>query len=118
GKGVFTTREFKSGDFLLEYRGEIVGRKEAEERENKYLPHHGSFMYFFQWEGKTYCNDATFSEGLGRLVNDERATKSNCHMKKIAHNNKVNLCLFAKKDIPANTELRYDYGVSDLPWRK
>lgn len=29
-------------------------RKEAEERENKYLPHHGSFMYLFQWVGKTY----------------------------------------------------------------
>ena len=65
-----------------------------------------------------FSNDATFSEGLGRLVNDERATKSNRHIKKIAHNNKVNLCLFAKKDIPANTELQYDYGVSDLPWRK
>ncbi|CAH3191987.1 unnamed protein product, partial [Porites evermanni] len=109
---------FKSGDFLLEYRGEIVRRKEAEERENKYLPHHGSFMYLFPLEKPTGYNDATFLEGLGRLVNNERATKSNCHMKKIAHNNKVNFCLFAKKDIPANTELQYDYGVSDLPWRK
>lgn len=33
-------------------------------------------------------------------------------------NNKDNLCLFAKKDIPANADLQYDYGVSDLPWRK
>lgn len=31
-------------------------RKEAEERENKYLPHHGSFMYLFQWVGKPTGN--------------------------------------------------------------
>jgi len=25
--------------------------------------------------------------------------------------------LFAKKDIKDNEEIRYDYGVKDLPWR-
>ena len=27
------------------------------------------------------------------------------------------LCIYALKDLESNTELRYDYGVNDLPWR-
>ena len=39
-------------------------------------------------------------------------------MQKLFHKGQVHLCLFAVRPIPANTELRYDYGVSGLPWRK
>ena len=62
--------------------------------------------------------DATFSHGLGRLVNDIQPAMANCQMRKILTGGEVYLCLFAIKNIPATTELRYDYGVSDLPWRK
>ncbi|XP_071828978.1 uncharacterized protein [Apostichopus japonicus] len=34
------------------------------------------------------------------------------------HQSKPYLCLFATKDIPAETELWFDYGVANLPWRK
>lgn len=51
-------------------------------------------------------------------MNDAPSTKANCQMKKKIAAGQVHLCLFAKKDIPAGTELRYDYGFSDLPWRK
>lgn len=61
--------------------------------------------------------DATFSSGLGRMVNDLPAKKSNCKMKKLEVSGRVWLCLFATKNILPNTELRYDYGVKDLPWR-
>ncbi len=30
---------------------------------------------------------------------------------------KVRACLFAIKDIDVGTKLRFDYGVTDLPWR-
>ena len=62
--------------------------------------------------------DATFSHGLGRLVNDIQPAMANCQMRKIPTGGEVYLCLFAIKNIPARTELRYDYGISDLPWRK
>ncbi|XP_066925265.1 17S U2 SnRNP complex component HTATSF1-like [Clytia hemisphaerica] len=41
-------------------------------------------------------------------------------MKREVLRNQVYLALFAKKDLPAGTELRYDYGVSEdgMPWRK
>ncbi|XP_068710571.1 N-lysine methyltransferase KMT5A-A-like isoform X1 [Montipora foliosa] len=117
GKGVFATREFKSGHFLLQYKGELVSAEEGERREKQYSLDFGNFLYFFQWNEATYCIDATFSHGLGRLVNDLPAKKANCKMKKVIVSGKVCLCLFATKDIAPNEELRYDYGLKDLPWR-
>lgn len=61
--------------------------------------------------------DSTSSDGLGRLVNDSPMKKANCTVKKIPVGRKIHLCLYAAKDIPRNTELRFDYGLSDLPWR-
>lgn len=38
-------------------------------------------------------------------------------MKKIVIDKQTYLCLFAASNIPIHTELRYDYGDPDLPWR-
>ena len=38
-------------------------------------------------------------------------------VKKVVVHSLPHLCLFALKDITFGTELRYDYGVKDLPWR-
>ncbi|XP_067040063.1 N-lysine methyltransferase KMT5A-A-like isoform X1 [Acropora muricata] len=117
GKGVFATREFQMGDFLLQYKGELISGEEGERREKRYSSDLGNFLYFFQWNEASYCIDATFSHGLGRLVNDLPAKKANCKMKKMVVSGKVCLCIFATRDIAPNTELRYDYGLKDLPWR-
>lgn len=45
-------------------------------------------------------------------------TKPNSTMKLINVEGENHLCLFAVKDIPAGSELRYNYGVEDAPWRK
>ena len=57
---------------------------------------------------------------MGRLVNDASANKPNCNcvMRKIKAGAKTYLALYALKDIAIGEELRYDYGVKDLPWRK
>lgn len=61
--------------------------------------------------------DATKPDGrLGRLIND--SDSPNCVMKKVMVYSLPHLCLFALRDIVSGTELRYDYGVKDLPWRK
>ena len=63
--------------------------------------------------------DATQDDGrLGRLVNDAPSAYANCKMKLVSTKDTPTLCLFAVQDIQPNTELRYDYGVNDLPWRK
>lgn len=57
------------------------------------------------------------SNSLGRLVNDGINEEENCKMKLVPYCNTPHLCLFTTRDIEINTELRYDYGVKDLPWR-
>ena len=39
-------------------------------------------------------------------------------MRLVECNNIPTLCLFAVKDILRGTELLYDYGVEDLPWKR
>ncbi|CAH3129002.1 unnamed protein product, partial [Porites lobata] len=118
GRGVFATEPFKKGDFLLQYRGERITGSEGEHREKNYPDEAGNFLYFFKDLQGTYCIDATYSSGLGRIVNDSPRTKANAVMRKIILDNKTYLCLFAAEDIEKGTEIRYDYGTDDLPWRK
>ena len=51
---MFTTKPFKHGDFLLQYKGALVNGMEGERKEASYSEKLGSFMYFFQWNGKTH----------------------------------------------------------------
>lgn len=63
--------------------------------------------------------DATFSSGLGGLVNDASPNKPNCNcvMRNIKAETKTYLTLYVLRDIAIGEELGYDYGVKDLPWR-
>ena len=65
--------------------------------------------------------DATtdiFSEG--RMVNDAKKGDAlqNCALKIVDVDGIPHLCIFATRDISIDEELRYDYGVDNLPWRK
>jgi len=55
GEGVFVTKSFKCGEFLLEYRGDLIRNYgEALKKERKYASaDQGSFMYFFKYKNKT-----------------------------------------------------------------
>lgn len=54
---------------------------------------------------------------MARWINDEWR-QPNCTVKKVVIGNNCHLCIFALTDIPCDSELRYDYGDKDLPWRK
>lgn len=43
---------------------------------------------------------------------------NNCSMKLVIVDQGPRLCIFATRDIKKGEELRYDYGVPSLPWRK
>ena len=51
GDGVFTTKTFKTGEFLLKYRGDLIKNlKHARRLEKEYEGEHlGSFMYYFKY---------------------------------------------------------------------
>ena len=70
---------------------------------------------FYSFASFVSSIDATVpDQSLGRLVNHDR--NGNCVMKKVMVDKEPFLCLFAATDVSGGTELRYDYGVSNLPW--
>ena len=49
GFGVFATKDFKAGSFLLQYPGDLITESEADAREQQYAKNlKGCFMYYFQ----------------------------------------------------------------------
>lgn len=66
-----------------------------------------------------FCSiDASANERLGKFVNDSPRRYANCTAKAMLIDQQPHVLLFACKDIPAGSELRYDYGGGNLTWRK
>ncbi|XP_048826657.1 uncharacterized protein LOC125704732 isoform X2 [Brienomyrus brachyistius] len=117
GRGVYSRFHFERGDFLLEYRGQLISRHECESRQKIYHDALKVFMFEFYFNGKLFCIDAARDDGsLGRLVNDDHVSP-NSKMKKITISGKPHLCLFATRSISPGEEITYNYGDSDWPWR-
>uniref|UniRef100_A0AAV2J0M4 SET domain-containing protein n=1 Tax=Knipowitschia caucasica TaxID=637954 RepID=A0AAV2J0M4_KNICA len=116
-RGLFAVGSICKGDFVVEYRGDLIDDAEAERRRKVYHPSCAAFFFLFKWIGKTWCIDASREDGsFGRLVNDEHR-HPNCRMKKVEVEGSPHLCLFALKDIKDGEEITYDYGGNDCPWR-
>ncbi|XP_014235602.1 N-lysine methyltransferase KMT5A-like [Trichogramma pretiosum] len=112
GKGVVTTKDFSKGEFVVEYHGELIDNNEAKKREKKYSKNKriGCYMFYFQYKNSTLCVDATKDTGrCGRLLNHSQKNK-NLKPEVIEIRGKPHIILYACKDIPAGTELLYDYG--------
>ncbi|XP_041854425.1 lysine methyltransferase 5Ab [Melanotaenia boesemani] len=125
GRGVFAMKDFKKGDYVVEYHGDLLDLTQAKMREDKYAedPQTGCYMYYFQYQSKTYCVDATKETGrLGRLINHSKT--GNCQTRLHVIDGTPHLILVASRDIEAEEELLYDYGdrskasVSAHPWLK
>ncbi|XP_022052044.1 lysine methyltransferase 5Ab [Acanthochromis polyacanthus] len=125
GRGVFAVKGFNKGDFVVEYHGDLLELAEAKIREAQYAqdPQTGCYMYYFQYQSKTYCVDATKETSrLGRLINHSKT--GNCQTRLHPIDGTPHLILVASKDIEAEEELLYDYGdrskasISAHPWLK
>lgn len=111
GRGIVSVKEFKRGDFVVEYAGELISLEEAKTREAMYAQDQntGCYMYYFMYRNTQYCVDATAeSKRLGRLVNHSR--NGNLMTKTISVGGIPRLVLIAKEDINPGDELTYDYG--------
>ncbi|KAK3106804.1 hypothetical protein FSP39_000071 [Pinctada imbricata] len=115
--GVYSTKTFTKGSFILEYAGE---RRKAKEFEMK-KEEKQTYVFHYKWNGEQYVIDATHSlDRLGRYVNDEAFGKpaNNSVVKLKMINKQPRLCLFASRDIYEGEEIRYDYGDQEAPWRQ
>ena len=124
GRGIITTRNRRRGEFVVEYAGEVINMESARERENEYSMdvNNGCFMYFFKYNGKQFCVDATKESGrLGRLVNHS-CKRPNLVTKVATMDGGPRLVLVANQDIDKGTELLFDYGdrdkesIKNHPW--
>ncbi|XP_041083562.1 N-lysine methyltransferase KMT5A-like isoform X2 [Polyodon spathula] len=125
GRGVFATKPFQRGEFVVEYHGDLIEFTDAKKREGMYAqdPTTGCYMYYFQYLTKTYCVDATNETSrLGRLINHSK--NGNCQTKLHDINGIPHLILVASRDIEKDEELLYDYGdrskasLEAHPWLK
>ncbi|XP_014880861.1 N-lysine methyltransferase SETD8-like [Poecilia latipinna] len=125
GRGVFAGKSFKKGDFVVEYHGDLLDLAEAKKREAQYSedPKTGCYMYYFQYQAKTYCIDATKETNRrGRLLNHSKS--GNCQTRLHPIDGTPHLIFVASRDIKAEEELLYDYGdrskesISAHPWLK
>lgn len=125
GRGVFATRCFHKGDYVVEYHGDLLQITDAKKKEAEYAqnPATGCYMYYFQYLCKTYCVDATKETGrMGRLINHSK--NGNCQTKLHDINGAPHLILVASRDIDRGEELLYDYGdrskasIAAHPWLK
>lgn len=55
---------------------------------------------------------------LGRLVNHGEGKETNVKLATLDVSGQPTLCLFALRNIEKGEELLYNYGISDLPWKK
>ena len=126
GNGVRATRIYEIGNWVFEYKGELLGYKEAVARDDKYREEGeaGSFMYFFKLDGKPLCFDATKpSRAICRMVNHSRRNP-NTKPKAIGHRGTPRVVFIACQRIKIGDEILYDYGdrtpqtLRDHPWLK
>ncbi|XP_041930283.1 uncharacterized protein LOC121694270 isoform X14 [Alosa sapidissima] len=117
GRGVFAKSHFEKGNFVVEYRGQLIKSEESQRRRRVYHSQCAVFLFDFYWQERLWCIDAAQEDGsLGRLVNDENI-RPNCKMKKLIVEGKPHLCLFALRNIIPGEEITYNYGGTDWPWR-
>lgn len=94
GLGLFSLQTFGKDDFLLEYTGELISEKEADQRGGKYL---------FSVNSK-FCIDGRDRKNISRYIN--HSCRPNCEV--FISGKKV--LIHAKKKIQPKDELTYNYG--------
>ena len=98
--GLYASKDIKKGSKVIEYKGKVITRKEAEENP-KY--DNDKAIYLFNLN-KRYDLDGDFKFNTARLIN--HSCNPNCEVDII----KNEIWISAIKNIKKNTELSYDYG--------
>lgn len=96
GLGLFSNQEFKRGDFIIEYTGELIPTEEADRRGGKYL-----FIL-----NKKITIDGKGRENTARYIN--HSCKPNAEAESDEDAKKIRVS--AKRKILPGEEITYDYG--------
>lgn len=108
GKGLFTLKDFKKGDRIIEYLGEIITEAECDRRAEK-----DEYGYIFYISKRRYIDAFHMPEVLARFANDAKGLtkikglKNNCSYEIWKHRGWIK----AEKDIAAGEEILVSYGA-------
>src|SRR5450631_991645 len=105
GRGLFTKKNIRKGERIVEYKGKMVSWKEVDHR-------NGRNAYIYYINRNNVLDAYTYKKALGRYANDARGIG---RVKGITNNSAYNseglrVYIEAIKDIPAGSEIFVAYG--------
>ncbi|XP_023550951.1 histone-lysine N-methyltransferase ASHH1 [Cucurbita pepo subsp. pepo] len=107
GWGLLADENIKSGQFIIEYCGEVISWKEAKRRSHTYENQGLKDAYIISLNASESI-DATRKGSLARFIN--HSCCPNCETRKWNVLGEIRVGIFAKQDISIGTELSYDYN--------
>ncbi|XP_019958031.2 histone-lysine N-methyltransferase ASH1L isoform X1 [Paralichthys olivaceus] len=106
GWGIRTKESLRSGQFIIEYLGEVVSEQEFRSRMmEQYFSHSGQYCLNLD---SGMVIDSYRMGNEARFIN--HSCEPNCEMQKWSVNGVYRIGLFALKEISSGTELTYDYN--------
>uniref|UniRef100_A0A1A9WY31 Histone-lysine N-methyltransferase n=1 Tax=Glossina brevipalpis TaxID=37001 RepID=A0A1A9WY31_9MUSC len=115
GFGLLCREFIPAGSFVIEYVGEVINDNEFKARLTQKTKDRDENFYFLSVE-KDYIIDAGPRGNLARFMN--HSCNPNCETQKWVVNSLLRIGVFAIKDIPADTELTFNYHWDDLMGNK
>jgi len=104
GRGVYAGRKLKKGERIIEYKGELIGWKEADRRPPS-DPDDPNHTFFFALDDGKRAIDANVDGNAARWIN--HPCDPNCETEE----DDGRVFIEALRDIKAGEELFYDYGL-------
>merc|ERR1711881_800111 len=108
GWGLKALEEIKSGDFVVEYVGELIDDDTCQRRIKEYHDKNINDYYFLTID-KDNIIDAYPKANNARYMN--HSCDPNCETQKWTVNGDMRIGLFAVRDIPVNEELCFNYNL-------
>lgn len=108
GWGLRTTQDIKKGEFVIEYVGELIDEAECNRRMEMKMDKGDNCFYFLTID-KERIIDAGPAANHARFMN--HSCQPNCETQKWVVNGQTKVGLFAICDIPAGTELTFNYNL-------
>uniref|UniRef100_I3K397 Nuclear receptor binding SET domain protein 2 n=1 Tax=Oreochromis niloticus TaxID=8128 RepID=I3K397_ORENI len=111
GWGLICLRDIKKGEFVNEYIGELIDEEECRAR-IKYAHENNITDFYMLTIDKDRIIDAGPKGNYSRFMN--HSCQPNCETQKWTVNGDTRVGLFAVCDIPAGTELTFNYNLDCL----
>ncbi|KAI1726576.1 SET domain-containing protein [Ditylenchus destructor] len=113
GFGLTSKNPIKSGQFVIEYVGEVISRDEAIRRSKAKLPEEHNYIFTvdecIKGKMETTYIDARYKANLARFLNHSCEPNLFPQIVRIGSLS-PRLALYARKDIAVGEELSYSYG--------